>query len=165
MTIQMKMKRKEQTTLKLNTTFDSKKGMLFNSFLDWSTRGSNQIITHARDIPGVIRRKDNSRTLKREAEKEKKQQAKLKKEEELKRLKNLKKQEIEEKLKKIQEMAGGDLVGLNELQKQLSNDFDPQDYDSNMNHVFTDEYYSGKVLFTCKYLLTNTLGCQELWKD
>ena len=91
-----------------------------------------------------MRRKDNSRVLKRQAEKEKKQLQEVRKQEELKRLKALKREELAAKLQKIQEMAGGDLTGLNEL--DLSKEFDPADYDQTMNNVFTDDYYSGKVV-------------------
>lgn len=109
--------------------------------------GSEHVITHARNIPGIVRRKDNSRILKRQEEKEKKEQKKEQKQQELKRLKNLKRQELAEKLKKIQEMAGGDLVGLNEI--DLEGDFDPEQHDERMDQIFADDYYSNMV--SCFY--------------
>ncbi|KAJ3373938.1 hypothetical protein HDU91_002536 [Kappamyces sp. JEL0680] len=76
------------------------------------------------------KRKDNTRTLKRQSEKEKKEAQKLKKQQELMRLKNLKKEELSLKLKKIQEMAGGSLIGLDNL--DFEKEFDPNDYDQQM---------------------------------
>lgn len=104
--------------------------------------GSEFVVTHARNIPGIIRRKDTSRVLKREAEKEKKLEHRTKKDEDLKRLKNLKREELKRKLKQIQDMAGGDLIGLEDI--DLANDFDPEEYDKRMNNVFTDDYYATK---------------------
>jgi protein KRI1 len=79
----------------------------------------------------------------REKKLERKEAEKLAKEEELKRLKNLKMDEIRSKLKTIREVAGGQLFGLEE--KDLEDDFDPQDYDQKMQNAFNDEYYTQEV--------------------
>ncbi|KAJ3091889.1 hypothetical protein HK102_012811 [Quaeritorhiza haematococci] len=126
--------------------------------------GGAQIVTHARNIPNSVRRKDDKRARQREEREARKKEEKVQKMEELKRLKNLKKMEILEKLKKIQEMAGfrGDIdgafddedgsqgkgkskpktlqiAGLDEI--DLEEDFDPEKYDQKMSRVFGDDYY------------------------
>ncbi|KAJ3312781.1 hypothetical protein HDV04_002746 [Boothiomyces sp. JEL0838] len=102
--------------------------------------GADKVVTHARDIPGSIRRKDNKRVLQRQSIQERKELEKQKKKEDLKRLKNLKREELANKLQQIKEMAGGDLIGLDEV--DLEKEFDPNDYDNKMNQVFTEDYYS-----------------------
>ncbi|KAJ3274803.1 KRRI-Interacting protein 1 [Terramyces sp. JEL0728] len=102
--------------------------------------GAEKVITHARDIPGSIRRKDNTRILQRQSVQERKEMEKQKKKEDLKRLKNLKREELANKLRQIKEMAGGDLIGLDEM--ELDKEFDPNAYDNKMNEVFTKDYYS-----------------------
>jgi len=63
-------------------------------------------VSHARDIDGSVRKKDNRRKLQRQARLGRKDEEKLQKDEELKRLKNLKMKEIEERLKMIQDITG-----------------------------------------------------------
>ncbi|KAI8927210.1 KRI1-like family C-terminal-domain-containing protein [Entophlyctis helioformis] len=101
-----------------------------------------QIQTHARNIDGLVRRKDDSRKRKREEIKERKAEEKKRKEEELKRLKNLKKEELRKKLQKIRDMAGGDHVGLDEV--DLEKEFDPAEYDARMSKAFDDSYYNAE---------------------
>lgn len=67
---------------------------------------SAQIITHARDIPGSVRRKESKRKRERERKKAKKQALKEQKLEEIKRLKNEKRKEIHERLLEIQKITG-----------------------------------------------------------
>jgi protein KRI1 len=100
---------------------------------------SNMVITHSRLISGAIRRKDNTRVLKRMTLKERKEQEKTKKQNELKRLKNLKKMELNEKLKEIHKMAGGDLKGLDSI--DLEKEFDPNEHDRKMMGMFDQKYY------------------------
>lgn len=68
--------------------------------------GGAQLVSHARDIDGSVRKKDNRRKLQRQARSDRKEEEKSQKTEELKRLKNLKMKEIEERLRKIQEITG-----------------------------------------------------------
>jgi protein KRI1 len=63
-------------------------------------------VSHARDIDGSVRKKDNRRKLQRQARLGRKDEEKLQKDEDLKRLKNLKMKEIEERLKMIQDITG-----------------------------------------------------------
>jgi protein KRI1 len=105
---------------------------------------SQFVVTHAREIPGVIRRKDDKRGQQRQAAEERKKEEKRQKQEEIKRLKNLKKQQLAEKLKQIQQMAGGDF-GLDE--EDLEKEFDPDEYDQKMKSTFDEEYYAKIVCF------------------
>ncbi|KAJ3046728.1 KRRI-Interacting protein 1, partial [Rhizophlyctis rosea] len=104
--------------------------------------GATQVITHARTIDGTLRRKDDKRKRQRESRAERQALEKLKKSEELKRLKNLKKEEIREKLKQIQQIAGGDSVGFDEV--DLEKDFDPNEYDRKMEETFGEGYYEAE---------------------
>lgn len=104
------------------------------------SRGSNQLITHARIIDGTLRRKDDKRKLLRQAKNARKAEERLRKEEELKRLKNLRKEEIKKRLQQIREVAGGDIVGLGEV--DLTEDFDPGQFDKKMAEAFNEDYYN-----------------------
>ncbi|KAJ3043218.1 KRRI-Interacting protein 1 [Rhizophlyctis rosea] len=104
--------------------------------------GATDIVTHARNIEGTLRRKDEKRKRQREARAARQEEEKRKKAEELKRLKSLKKEEIREKLKQIQQIAGGDVVGLDEV--DLEKDFDPNEHDRKMTEAFGDGYYDAE---------------------
>ncbi|RKP09269.1 KRI1-like family C-terminal-domain-containing protein [Thamnocephalis sphaerospora] len=101
--------------------------------------GGAQLVHHARNVDGSMRRKDDSRKQERERRKERKESEKRQKMEELKRLKNLKKQEILEKLRRIQEITGNSGVGVDDV--DLDDDFSPEDYDAKMSGLFDDNYY------------------------
>ncbi|KAJ8327029.1 hypothetical protein BDV3_000159 [Batrachochytrium dendrobatidis] len=104
--------------------------------------GAAKIVYHARNIDGLLRREDNSRKLKREEHKLRKEAEKSKKMEELKRLKNLKKEELKAKLKQIRDMSGGHTIGFDEV--DLDKDFDPEEFDLKMQHTFNDDYYGAE---------------------
>ncbi|KAI8902729.1 KRI1-like family-domain-containing protein [Globomyces pollinis-pini] len=110
----------------------------------YEEEGSSKVITHARNVPGVVRRENSARVIKRQTLKERKEEEKKQRQEELKRLKNLKMEELEKKLKQIQDMAGGELIGFDS--SVLEADFDPDNYDQKMNEVFADEYYKDQEL-------------------
>ncbi|KAI9105939.1 KRI1-like family C-terminal-domain-containing protein [Phlyctochytrium arcticum] len=101
--------------------------------------GSTQIVTHAREIDGTLRRKDDKRKRQRESKASRQSEEALKKAEELKRLKNLKKEEIMKRLEKIKEIAGTDIPGLEE--SDLLNDFDANEFDQKMAQAFDEQYY------------------------
>ncbi|TPX64443.1 hypothetical protein SpCBS45565_g05866 [Spizellomyces sp. 'palustris'] len=101
--------------------------------------GAFDIVTHARNIDGTIRRKDDKRKRQRDAKKARKETEDTKKAEELKRLKNLKKEEIRKRLEQIRQIAGGDVVGLNEV--DLEKEFDPEEFDQKMAEAFNEGYY------------------------
>eukprot|EP00178_Gracilaria_changii_P001843 TRINITY_DN125_c0_g4_i1.p1 TRINITY_DN125_c0_g4~~TRINITY_DN125_c0_g4_i1.p1 ORF type:complete len:664 (-),score=176.48 TRINITY_DN125_c0_g4_i1:1301-3292(-) len=100
--------------------------------------GSN-VASYARNIPDSIRRPDDRRKKAREARRLRKQQEKAAKIEDIKRLKNLKKKEIQARLLAIQEAAGDelDVAGFD-----LDGDFDPEEFNKQMEKRFGDNYYS-----------------------
>lgn len=105
----------------------------------YEEEGSSHIVTHARDIPGSLRRKDTKRSEIRQRRTERKEDERQQKIEELKRLKNLKKQEIWDKLHQIKEMTGNEKIGFDEV--DLDKDFDPKEWDSKMSSAYNDDYY------------------------
>lgn len=98
-----------------------------------------QIVSHGRNTFDSMRRPDDRRKKAREARRLRKQQEKLAKTEEIKRLKNLKKTEIRTRLFAIQEAAGDgvDLSGID-----LEGDFDPEEFNRQMESKFGEEYYA-----------------------
>ncbi|KAI8575602.1 hypothetical protein K450DRAFT_261154 [Umbelopsis ramanniana AG] len=103
--------------------------------------GGTQLVSHARDIDGSVRKKDNRRKLQRQARLSRKDEEKLQKDEELKRLKNLKMKEIEERLKMIQDITGNSVAGIDKI--DLTGDFDGDAYDNQMKTIFDDSFYTG----------------------
>ncbi|CAO3606946.1 unnamed protein product [Cunninghamella echinulata] len=103
---------------------------------------STQIITHARDIPGSVRRKESKRKRERERKKAKKQALKEQKLEEIKRLKNEKRKEIHERLLEIQKITGTGVTGFDNI--DLEGDFDPEKYDEQMAKMFDEDYYANQ---------------------
>ncbi|RKO85162.1 KRI1-like family-domain-containing protein [Blyttiomyces helicus] len=101
-----------------------------------------QLTTHARNIEGSMRRKDDRRKKARESRLSRKDEEKQKKTEELKRLKNLKKEELRQKLLKIQEISGGEVGGFDEV--DLEKDFEPEEHDAKMQDAFGDQYYDAE---------------------
>lgn len=87
-----------------------------------------QVIGHARQVAGSLRRVEDKRKLQREERKERKEKEKRQKQEELKRLKNLKREELRARLSKI-----GDIGGLKELgildESILDEDWDPEKHE------------------------------------
>ncbi|KAI8984084.1 KRI1-like family C-terminal-domain-containing protein [Mycotypha africana] len=102
--------------------------------------GSSNIITHARDVEGTVRRKKSKRALRREKERLHKEALKEQKMVELKEEKNRKMKEIREKLKEIQGITGAKALGLENI--DLEGDFDPATFDAHMNSVFDEDYYN-----------------------
>ncbi|KAI0566742.1 KRR1 interacting protein [Gracilaria domingensis] len=116
-----------------NDEFEAKYNFRFED-----PEGSN-VVSYARNIPDSIRRPDERRKKAREARRLRKQQEKAAKIEDIKRLKNLKKKEIQARLVAIQEAAGDelDITGFD-----LDGDFDPDEFNKQMESKFGDEYYS-----------------------
>ncbi|KAJ1646748.1 Ribosome biogenesis protein Kri1 [Coemansia asiatica] len=123
----------DQKIVELTDNFESKYNFRFEE------EGGTQIKTYPREIEGSVRRKDERRKLARERAKERKLGKKREKAEELKRIKNLKKKEILEKLKEIQGITGNKTVGFDTL--DLDGDFDPSKFDSQMETIFSGDYY------------------------
>lgn len=100
-----------------------------------------QVVSHARKIPESMRRPDERRKREREARKLRKHREKAVKTEDLRRLKNLKKKEIQTRLLAIQEAAGDgiDVTGID-----LDGDFDPDEFNRQMESKFGEDYYTNK---------------------
>ncbi|CAN8061400.1 unnamed protein product [Agarophyton chilense] len=100
--------------------------------------GSN-VVSYARKISDSMRRPDDRRKKAREARRLRKQLEKAAKIEDIKHLKNLKKKEIQARLLAIQEAAGDELdtTGFD-----LEGDFDPEEFNKQMERNFGDGYYS-----------------------
>lgn len=100
-----------------------------------------QVISHARNVPESMRRPDDRRKRAREARKLRKDREKAAKTDDIRRLKNLKKKDIQARLLAIQEAAGDgvDVTGID-----LDGDFDPDEFNRQMESKFGDDYYSQK---------------------
>lgn len=105
--------------------------------------GGTEIASHPREIEDTVRRKSDKRKKKREQRKVKKQEDKQRKEEELKRLKNLKKEEIKRKIEEIQKVTQNRKLPLHQetLEKLIEGDYDPDQYEQEMNNLFSEDYY------------------------
>ena len=100
---------------------------------------SLQVMGHARNVDGSVRRIDDKRKAQRESRKERKDKERRQKEAELKRLKSLKKQELQSRLKKIGEVGGLKELGLDE--SILDEDWDAEKYEAMMQRQYGDDYY------------------------
>ncbi|GLJ45250.1 hypothetical protein SUGI_0952470 [Cryptomeria japonica] len=105
----------------------------------------DQVLGHARFTEGSVRKKPNSRKQQREKKKERLLQSEFERKEELKHLKNIKKKEIMQKLEKVRQVAGVKDDEGNVLdERDLDEDFDPDEYDMKMRKAFGDEYYGAQ---------------------
>uniref|UniRef100_A0A7S1T8L4 Kri1-like C-terminal domain-containing protein n=1 Tax=Compsopogon caeruleus TaxID=31354 RepID=A0A7S1T8L4_9RHOD len=98
-----------------------------------------KIQSYARIVPDSLRRdkRREARKKLRENRKRRKALEKMQKEEEIKVLKNVKRKEIRERLWLLKEASGGvDFDGFD-----LDADFDPAEFDRQMNQRFDEEYY------------------------
>ena len=99
-----------------------------------------QVVGHARNVQGSVRKEDEKRKQERERRKERKDREKRVKEAEIKRLKNLKRQELMARLEKISQIGGiGDSVGINI--DELDEEWDPVKHEQMMQKQFGTEYY------------------------
>jgi protein KRI1 len=102
----------------------------------------DRVMGHARKLEGTVRKKANARKEQRKSKEERMELARMEREEELKHLKNLKKEEMDEKLRRILRTAGireDEVVPLS--QKELEEEFKPEEYDRMMKKAFGKEYY------------------------
>lgn len=98
------------------------------------------IVTHSRNLDGLVRRPDDRRIKKRKRRSEKKKDELSKRSEKIKRYKSLKKKEIIERLKLVQKFTDIPLEKLKSI--DLEGDFDAEKFDKQMTSVFDEEYYS-----------------------
>jgi len=95
-----------------------------------------------REVPGSIRRKDETRKLKRKRKQEKIHKEKIRKAERNKRAVQSRKQELKDKLKELKEISGikSQLIETLELDKE----FDPESYGKQMNQIFDEKFYEAE---------------------
>ena len=103
--------------------------------------GGTEIVTHPREIEGIVRKKDDRRKQKRMEKAARKAQEEEERSRELKQLKNLKKMEIEDKLKEVKNIAGSGVAEENLIEKLLDGEFDPEKHDQAMQEAFGEDYY------------------------
>ncbi|WPT16271.1 Protein kri1 [Picochlorum sp. SENEW3] len=104
--------------------------------------GGTEIVTHPREIEGIVRKKDDRRKQKRMEKAARKAQEEEERRRELKQLKNLKKMEIEDKLKEVKNIAGSGVAEEDLIGKLLDGEFDPEKHDQAMQEAFGEEYYN-----------------------
>ncbi|XP_064476760.1 protein KRI1 homolog [Ornithodoros turicata] len=95
---------------------------------------------YPRTLQDSMRRKNESRKVKRQEIRERKLKEKQQKREEINRLKALKRKEIKDKIEKLKEITGNDQLGFGDA--DIEADFNPEEYDRRMNDIFNSEYYS-----------------------
>eukprot|EP00960_Hanusia_phi_P013926 408786-Hanusia_phi.AAC.1 len=105
-------------------------------------KGSEELVGHARDIEGSVRRQDDRRKEKRKRKQEREKTKLEQQKEELRRLKNLKKQEILDRLKLIEKISGAPHIDSNKV--DLEEEFDPDKYDAQMATLYDEEYYNAE---------------------
>ena len=103
--------------------------------------GGTSLVTHPRQLEGIVRKEDDKRKRKRAEKAQRKAEEEEGRRTELKRLKNLKKGEIMNKLSELQAVAGAAAPKAEVLDELLGGDFDPEAHDRAMAEAFGDEYY------------------------
>ncbi|GFH59161.1 hypothetical protein CTEN210_15637 [Chaetoceros tenuissimus] len=105
-------------------------------------------------LSDTVRRKDESRKLKRQQRKERKEAERKAKEERLKRLKNAKKEELEDRIKQIKAVVGDkvdeaavektddDNIDEEMVAKLMEGDFDPDKFEDIMSKMYSDDFYA-----------------------
>jgi protein KRI1 len=100
-----------------------------------------QVVGHARNVQGSVRKEDEKRKQERERRKERKDREKRVKEAEIKRLKNLKRQELMSRLEKIGQIGGiNENIGIDI--DELDEEWDPVKHEQMMQKQFGSEYYN-----------------------
>ncbi|XP_071701863.1 uncharacterized protein [Rutidosis leptorrhynchoides] len=105
----------------------------------------DRVMGYSRTVNDSVRKKDNARSIHRKNKEERMARAEIERKEELKRLKNLKKKEINEKIRKFRETAGiGEDVDCVLDERDIEEDFDPEEYDRKMKKAFDDKFYEAE---------------------
>ena len=134
--------------------FESKYNFRFEEANENSGAALSVVGYSRSSLSDTIRRKDESRKLKREQRKDRKASERKAKEERLKRLKNAKKDELEGRIKQIKSVLGeqaegapeegiGDDPAIDEemVAKLMEGDFDPDKFEELMSKMYSDDFY------------------------
>ena len=134
--------------------FESKYNFRFEEANENSGAALSVVGYSRSSLSDTIRRKDESRKLKREQRKDRKASERKTKEERLKRLKNAKKDELEGRIKQIKSVLGeqsggaqvegiGDDPAIDEemVAKLMEGDFDPDKFEELMSKMYSDDFY------------------------
>ena len=131
--------------------FESRYNFRFEEANDNSGAGLSVVGYSRSALSDTIRRKDDSRKLKREQRKDRKATERKAKEERLKRLKNAKKEELEGRMNQIKAVLGekgdeehmGDDQAIDEemVAKLMEGDFDPDKFEELMSKMYSDDFY------------------------
>ena len=134
--------------------FESKYNFRFEEANENSGAALSVVGYSRSSLSDTIRRKDESRKLKREQRKYRKASERKTKEERLKRLKNAKKDELEGRIKQIKSVLGeqsgaapvegiGDDPAIDEemVAKLMEGDFDPDKFEELMSKMYSDDFY------------------------
>lgn len=138
----------------LNKTddFESRYNFRFeeaNNDENTSSGAGLSVVGYARSsLSDTVRRKDETRKLKRQQRKERKLAERKAKEERLKRLKNAKKEELEERITQIKSIlsdkapeTSNEVVDEEIVAKLMDGDFDPDKFEELMSKMYNDDYY------------------------
>ncbi|OQV12823.1 Protein KRI1-like protein [Hypsibius exemplaris] len=95
-----------------------------------------------RTMADSLRRKDDSRKVKRDEVKERKDAEKERVKDDIRQLKSLKRREILQKLERLKAISGNEELDFGEM--DIDGDFDPNSHDTLMSKVFSEDYYGGE---------------------
>mmetsp|Transcript_4723 Transcript_4723/g.9032 ORF Transcript_4723/g.9032 Transcript_4723/m.9032 type:complete len:743 (-) Transcript_4723:418-2646(-) len=124
--------------------FESKYNFRFEEANDNSGAGLSVIGYSRSALSDTIRRKDETRRMKRQQHKERKEAERKAKEERLRRLKNAKKEELEERINQIKSVLGEKVdtnIDQEVVAKLMEGDFDPDKFEELMSKMYSDEFY------------------------
>jgi protein KRI1 len=124
--------------------FESKYNFRFEEANENSGAGLSVIGYSRSALSDTIRRKDETRRLKRQQRKERKEAERKAKEERLRRLKNAKKEELEERIKQIKSVLGEKTdadIDQEVVAKLMEGDFDSDKFEELMSKMYSDEFY------------------------
>ena len=134
--------------------FESKYNFRFEEANENSGAALSVVGYSRSSLSDTIRRKDESRKLKRQQRKDRKATERTAKEERLKRLKNAKKEELEDRIKQIksvlgetidgahaEDIAGDPAIDEETVAKLMEGDFDPDKFEDLMSKMYSDDFY------------------------
>jgi len=132
--------------------FESKYNFRFEEASSSQSSGALQsVVGYSRSsLSNTVRKKDDSRKIKREQRKERKMAERKAKEEQLKRLKNAKREELESRITQIKEAVGApsSSTDYNErqmddklLMKLMEGDYNPDKFGDLMSKLYSEDFY------------------------